>query len=1139
MADAHLGTVLRHLRSLAAGRPRNDPPDPELLRDFATRNDQGAFTALVQRHGPLVLAVCRRLLRHEQDAEDAFQATFLVLARKAASIRKGEALASWLYGVAHRMALNARRAARRRLCHEDWAAPATPAAPESALAWREVQGVLDQEIQRLPERYRVPFLLYYLENKRHAAVARELGVKEGTVWSRLGRARRLLQQRLTRRGVSLPAALAVLTVGAEGARAALSRALLASTARAATLCAAGQEWAGVAAPGARALVRGAKVAASAKLAVTTALLLTAAALGLGLYAVARRPTGRPSPPAGQTDAPRPHPAGRKGGLQAAGPKRPDPGRRQGRVDAYGDPLPAGARARLGTLRLRDGGPLRSMSLSADGKTLAARGWWNAVRLWRLPGGKEVRSLYLGQISQGPLALAPDARTLAAGDGTAISLRAVATGKEIRRLKWETNAVCDALAFAPGGKILASAHQDNRIRLWDVTGGKPLRQLRGHASLWALGFSADGRRLVSGGGQTARLWDVRTGKELVCFKGHDSLVYAVALSSDGKRVATAGLEDKTARLWDTATGRELRRVRMRGAVVSAALSPDGKLLAALDAGGTVGLWDAATGQGRWKFAGHHQRGLGVVLFPADGKSLLSAGADGAIRVWNPARGQEVGAFGGHGGTVASVAFSPDATTLATGGEDKTARLWDTTTYQETRRLELPAPVSALAFSPDGETVATAAGPAVQLWDAATGKRVRRLKGHRHAVTSLAFTGDGRTLASGSAEDAIIRLWDLPAGTARATLKGAGDKEVHDVRQALSLAFSPDGKVLASGRGLSLAGQARGSLRLWDVAGGKELRRGHFRGRGAFVASLAFSPDGRVLAAAMEGTWIRLWEVATGRVVREWQAERWGASDFPFFFAVAFSPDGKALASGAPADRPVPGDFARVVRVWEVATGKERLAFSGHRGPTASLAFAPDGRSLASGSTDTSVLIWDLTSPGSKGRGRGALSEQELAGLWADLSAHDAAKAYQAMCVLSLFPRQSVSFLKGRLAPVQEADAQRTARLVADLDSERFAVRAKAAKGLRALGEAAEPALRRALAGNPSLELRTRLGQLLKRLERSPGRLCPLRAVEVLERMGTPEARKLLQTLAEGAPGAWLSQEAHAALARLAKRSSAVP
>jgi RNA polymerase sigma factor (sigma-70 family) len=236
MAERQLRAVLDHIRSVAIAQGP-DRGDPELLGAFVAGKDQAAFTTLVKRHGPMVLGVCRRVLHQDQDAEDAFQATFLLLAQRGPTIRKPKSLASWLHGVAYRMAYQAKRTASRRHKYESQARPGSSADPLAELLWREVQALLDEAIQSLPLRYRTPFLLCYIEGQGRADVARQLGLKEGTVSSRLARARHLLQERLARRGVALPAVLGLLAVPTQGAKAAVCSTLLASTVQAVALSA--------------------------------------------------------------------------------------------------------------------------------------------------------------------------------------------------------------------------------------------------------------------------------------------------------------------------------------------------------------------------------------------------------------------------------------------------------------------------------------------------------------------------------------------------------------------------------------------------------------------------------------------------------------------------------------------------------------------------------------------------------------------------------------------------------------------------------------------------------------------------------------------------------------------------------------
>src|SRR5262245_50950313 len=218
--------VLRHLRGLAAG---NDVPDGQLLEQFTARRDETAFATLVRRHGPLVYGVCRRVLHNEHDAEDAFQATFLVLARKAGSISQRESIGSWLYQVAHHVAMKARGRSENRKQREGHAAARQPADPLQEITGRELLAAFDAELQSLPERDRAPLVLCYLQGLTRDEAARQLGCSESTLHRRLNGARKLLRQRLERRGLTLPAAL--LAAGATAAT--VPRALSAATTKAA------------------------------------------------------------------------------------------------------------------------------------------------------------------------------------------------------------------------------------------------------------------------------------------------------------------------------------------------------------------------------------------------------------------------------------------------------------------------------------------------------------------------------------------------------------------------------------------------------------------------------------------------------------------------------------------------------------------------------------------------------------------------------------------------------------------------------------------------------------------------------------------------------------------------------------------
>jgi RNA polymerase sigma factor (sigma-70 family) len=308
MATAQLGAVLQHIQNLAANPEGSELSDAALLRAFLRDSDEWAFAALLRRHGPMVLRVCRRVLGNDHDAEDALQATFLVLARQADSIRKRKSLASWFHGVAYRMASHAKRAAARRHKHESQARPTQPADPARSAAWQELQLLLDEEIGSLPETLRGPFVLCCLQNQTCAVAARQLGLEEGTVWNRLGRARRLLQKRLTRRGVTLPAGLLAALLGQNLAESALPAPLVVSTAQAAAQMVAGQALApGLVSAKVSTLLEGANRAMFLNKCKMAILLISCTALlaaGLGLAGM-RRASAQPAkepPPAEKATA---------------------------------------------------------------------------------------------------------------------------------------------------------------------------------------------------------------------------------------------------------------------------------------------------------------------------------------------------------------------------------------------------------------------------------------------------------------------------------------------------------------------------------------------------------------------------------------------------------------------------------------------------------------------------------------------------------------------------------------------------------------------------------------------------------------------------------------------------------------------
>jgi RNA polymerase sigma factor (sigma-70 family) len=1083
MADRQALLLIRRLHALSEAAPGSEPADPTLVTRYRDSGDTAALDCLVRRHGPMVLRVARRVLANAHDVDDVFQATFLVLARRACSIRKGESLASWLHGVAYRLALKVRAMTTRRQVIERRARPRQTADPLDEMTARELLGLLDEELRRLPEKYRSAVLLCCVEGRTHAEAARQLGCPVGTLRSRLERGRELLGARLARRGVS-PAAplLAGLSATAVVPAALPSGGMLGSASiRAATL--------------ARSLEGGFSWAVSLGLFAAVAI----AGLVAGVLLLPSPSAAPPASPARATQARRASP------------------------DDQDKLLPPGAAARLGTLRFRQGGWLRNLALSHDGRRLVTIGHEGSVRLWDAATGNELHSGEKGVTGLAGVALAPDGKTVAFASITSCTLLDMTTGRAVRTLDGAAGA--KSLAFSPDGKTLAtirdrhvSLNREGGVALWSMATGAVLARhevsgsLKIRAIAAALAWSGDGTRLAWADGEVVKIRDMRSGKVESCTARACQGFLAVTLSADGKWLA-ASSKDRRMRLWDVSTGKVFHTFEGHAVPPHClALSPDGKLLASGSGDRSGGedieldglrLWDTSTGKELAKL-GRYAEGVMGLCFSPDGKRLYS-GCEMSVRVWDVKTKKEILFGAGHHGWVGALAYSPDGRTLASAGSDTTVRLWDAAARTERRTLKgCEAPIDSLAYRPDGALLAAGArNGTVVVWELPGGKEVARLKACKDARDiRIDFSPDGKQLATMS-RSGQITLWNATS------LKEERQLPYRPVG-AMCLAFTPDSKRLAIGR----YGEANDQVRLVDVVRGEEVRR--FYGvRNLFVPSLQFSPDGQFLAAGKSpsGGSIELWDVVTGHL-------RWRSKPpFPGG-SIAYSPDGRMIAWTGESGN---------VGLWEAATGGERRRWKGQVGRNLTVAVSPDGRTVATGSMDTTVMLWDV-------RGLPAGPKAKPAEHWKALADRDAARAYDAILTLAAAPEASVAFLRTRLRPAR-ALAGKLEDLLGDLDSDEFARREKATQALRELGKGTEPALRKVYQVSPSLEVRVRARRLLDELARerlSPEELRAVRAVEALEYCGTAGSRELLETFSRGAPEAVLTQEAKAALARRGAR-----
>jgi WD40 repeat protein len=510
---------------------------------------------------------------------------------------------------------------------------------------------------------------------------------------------------------------------------------------------------------------------------------------------------------------------------------------------------------------------------------------------------------------------------------------------------------------------------------------------------------------------------------------------------------------------------------------------------------------------------------------------------ALDLWGTASGKLLHSFAGHREGVSGLAFAADGKTLfsVAGLSDAKLLAWDTATGGlRDQHGEFAKGYHGLSLSPDGKLLAVCGDRSLEVWDAASRKKLHDCESLNFSWTEpgvcVAWSADCRLLISSGHVDRNVRVWDATTGKQRGAIAANQDYPAE-------IALSPNGAMAAVG------GYHDGTIRMWSVATGKELRklatqpkelRGEFvrpgRTRVASMASaLAFHPDGAILASGgLEGD-LHLWDAATGRLLRRWETKA------SWIRQLAFSRDGRTLITGH-SDRTA--EDASRVYLWEAATGQQRACYSGHRGPILSVAFAPDDRRVASGSEDTTILIWATTG---EPRRDAELPAEQLRSLWGALIGTDADRAYRSIWRLALTPKHSLPFLGEqlrRIARLEEEHRSKLPRLIEDLDDERFIVREKAERELAKMGSLVEPALRQALEAKPSLEMRRRIEMVLEKTAGWSGeRLRALRALEAIEHMNTPEARQLVEALANGEPHAWLSGEARAIRRRLAEQSVA--
>jgi WD40 repeat protein len=708
------------------------------------------------------------------------------------------------------------------------------------------------------------------------------------------------------------------------------------------------------------------------------------------------------------------------------------------LDLYGDPLPPGAIARLGTVRFRHDNPIVFAAFLPGGKSVISVSNDGLVCVWEFPSGKPLRRFEAQPADEGKAgAAAKVTRASLSPDGKHLS--AFCSDGFLRIWDWANAKQAGKVATPVSGNPLYDYDYD----YYDFGGMGP-----GGAVFASPVYSPDGKALLlPASTRVLQLVEFPTGKEIGPSLGHTDRVTALSFTPDGGQLRTQNAT-KSTHTWDSATSKDLGAITPKLPSTPGyptVISPDGRV------------------------------GVAVSRLP--------------IRP-------------------ALLAVPPKA---------REAVLFDTVSGKELGTIELEVGITPLyrkpvQFSPDGKMLAVVAGDAQQridLYEVSSRKLLRLLEAGPAALPanvgpggvalrgrgaaanqSLLFSGRGRTLA-----------FQAGPGAATVVLNTATGKQIAELpaiegSPALQGAFSPNERCLALERG-------DGTLMLYELATGQP--------RGTYGSKPPASPAAKDDPLAAFGLGVGPFGVGPAAPLKPRAS-------------VAISPDGQLLALSGPGG---------TVHVWDVWTGKELTVFKGHTLAVKALAFDPKGKTLASASDDTTALLWDLSQVPRPARPAKVPQPGDLEAWWQALADGDATKAFAAMGAWAAVPKEAVDWIKDRVKPAPPLDRQRALSLMKQLDDDQFEVREQAKRDLLKLGEPLLPVLDQALVGNLSPESERRLKELhgkLTEMGLQSDRLRVVRAVEVLERIGTPQARQVLQALAGGAPGALATTSAEAALKR---------